>query len=67
MSEADDDIEYLYNRASNANMSVSEIDEEIYLELVGKQISDGKKTLEARSTAFRNWSESKIDGKTKTV
>ena len=67
MSEADDDIEYLYNRASNANMSVSEIDEEIYLELVGKQISDGKGVLEARSTAFMNWSGGKIDGKTKTV
>ena len=67
MSEADDDIEYLYNRAIGANMAVSEIDEEIYLELVGKQISDGKKTLEARSTAFRNWSESKIYDKTKAV
>ncbi len=59
MTQADSDIEYLYTRANAARLAVSEYDEEIFLELVGKQISDGKKTLEARAMAFANWAKTK--------
>lgn len=59
MSQADADIDYLYARAKSARIAVGELDEEIFIELVGKQINDGKKTLEARAMAFANWAGSK--------
>ena len=55
LTQAEADIDYLYARASAAMLPVSELDEDIFLELVGKQVSDGKKNLEARALAFANW------------
>ncbi len=59
MTQAEADIDYLYARASAARLAVAEIDEDMFLELVGKQVSDGKKSLEARAMAFANWAKSK--------
>ena len=59
MSQADADIDYLYAKAAQVRIPVSEEDEDIFIELVGKQYSDGKRNLEARVLAFANWSATK--------
>jgi hypothetical protein len=59
MSQADADIDYLYDRAYTAKIAVSEEDEIAFVEMVGKQISDGKSATDARVLAFRNWAKGK--------
>lgn len=58
-TSADLDIEYLYAHAERARIGVDEADEEVFLELVGKQHSDGKDEATARLLAFRNFEEMK--------
>ena len=59
MSKSDADIDYLYDRAHKAGIGVIEADEDIFLELVGKQYSDGLSSAESRRRAFVNWAEMK--------
>lgn len=59
MSKSEADIDYLYDRAHKAGISVIEADEDIFLELVGKQYSDGLSSAESRRRAFVNWVEMK--------
>lgn len=62
MSSQDIDIEYLYQHCITARLPVpSEEDEDIFLELVGKQVSDGKTDLVARVKAFENYQKDKYD------
>lgn len=53
MSLADADIHYLKSRAGEHEYS--ERDEDVFLEMVGKNHSDGMRDLEARAVAFDNW------------
>lgn len=44
------DIEYLHQHSVK---EVTELDEEIFIELVGKNVSDGMTDAEARDKAFK--------------
>ena len=59
ISQQDLDVEYLYDKASQYKLNVEEEDEEIFVELVGKQVSDGHSNLESRRRAFTNWVKDK--------
>lgn len=59
ITKADQDIEYLYDRAHKAGIYVSGTDEDVFVELVGRHYSDGHDCNESRRRAFINFTEMK--------